>query len=516
MGELLSYSILSGLVLLALYLPYQVLLARDNQHAYNRAILLAIYVLAFAAVPMMKIAEQFTRGSSEPVLALEIGQVVVDATSVDVPVWGTILIWIYMAGMAAVGIKTIVTWVKLVRIVSRGEKIKHSGCMLVLTDCEGLAPFSWMGYVVVSRKDFAESGVQVLAHELGHIRSRHWIDLLVAQAVCVVNWFNPAAWLMRDSLMLVHEYQADNAVLDSGHNAQEYQLLLIKKAVGSRFPSLANSLNHSKLKKRITMMYKKKSGAGRKLKALTLVPMFALALGVAAVPTVRAAISTISSSSAIVGKVSDNSANGEITANNFKFGHIEINDAGDIVIVIIGENLGNNLTVSDCKLTSLGKTSDAKSMECHLTDGSATISAVFPIAAADSGPASLTFTANGKEFTVKFGGGEVEVFEAPEVMPQYPGGETAIMQAVMSKLTFPDPSRTWKPEADGRCVVSFTVYPDGTIGNVRRMKSCGYGDLDQIAIDAVKEALTEKWTPGTVGGKPVAVSYSIPIQFKQK
>lgn len=263
------------------------------------------------------------------------------------------------------------------------------------------------------------------------------------------------------------------------------------------------------------MMYKKKSGAGRKLKALTLVPMFALALGVAAVPAVRAAISTISCSSATVSKVSDNSANGEISANNFKVGHIEINGAGDAVIVIIGENLGNNLTVSGCKLTVNGQTVDAKSMECNLTDGNATISATFPIKA-NFETASLTFDANGKEFTVKLGGREVEVFEAPEVMPMYPGGEAAIMQAVMNKLTFPDPSRKWKPEADGRCVISFTVYPDGTIGNVRRAKSCGYGDLDQIAIDAVKEALTEKWTPGTVGGKPVAVSYSIPVQFKQK
>lgn len=85
--------------------------------------------------------------------------------------------------------------------------------------------------------------------QLKHVRSRHWIDLLIAQAVCVVNWFNPAAWLMRDELMLVHEYQADMAVIDHGHDPQEYQMLLIKKAVGSRFPSLANSLNHSKLKK---------------------------------------------------------------------------------------------------------------------------------------------------------------------------------------------------------------------------------------------------------------------------
>ena len=119
---------------------------------------------------------------------------------------------------------------------------------------------------------------------------------MLAQIVCIVNWFNPVAWLMRDELMLVHEYQADMAVIDGGHNPENYQILLIKKAVGARFTSLANSLNHSKLKKRITMMYKEKSGVGSHWKALALVPMFAFALGVVSIPAVRATVSTIRNS----------------------------------------------------------------------------------------------------------------------------------------------------------------------------------------------------------------------------
>jgi len=99
-------------------------------------------------------------------------------------------------------------------------------------------------------------------------------------------------------------------------------------------------------------------------------------------------------------------------------------------------------------------------------------------------------------------------------LPQYPGGEAAMMQAIMSKVTFPDSERLWKDGASGLTLVGFTVMPDGTMSNFERVLSCGYGDLDQIAIDAVKNGLTEKWIPGSVGGKPVAVRYNIPIRFK--
>ena len=101
--------------------------------------------------------------------------------------------------------------------------------------------------------DLQEDNRAIVEHEQAHIRLRHSWDLLLAQACIVVQWFNPAAWLVKQELQNIHEYEADEAVLASGVNAKEYQLLLIKKAVGSRLYSLANSLNHSSLKKRITM-----------------------------------------------------------------------------------------------------------------------------------------------------------------------------------------------------------------------------------------------------------------------
>ena len=399
MGEFLSYSILSGLLMLAMYLAYRLFLARDNQHGFNRGVLLSIYLVSFMASPFIFSLDTLNVSTNPQAFTLEGIEVVeTEAAVLSKPIWGTVLIWLFLAGMAAVTIKTIITWIRLTNVIRKGKKIRHAGYTLVVTDDERFAPFSWMRYVVISRSDYDNNSSAIATHELKHVACRHCIDLLIAQIICIINWFNPVAWLMRDELMLVHEYQADMAVIDSGHDTQEYQMLLIKKAVGARFPSLANSLNHSKLKKRITMMYKEKSGAGRKLKALALVPMLSLALGVASVPAVRAAVSTIGSSDISVGKSSEKLPDDKIKVQRYRVTDISVNaQSKHTTVTVTGENFGNTLTVSGATLKVGHKTYRENSMHTSLTNGAAVITASFPVAAADKKPSAMTLTVNGLE-----------------------------------------------------------------------------------------------------------------------
>ena len=391
MGRLLSYLIISGIIMLAMYLAYKLVISRDNQHGFNRGLLLAIYSVSFSAYPIYNF---FSNLASKPALPTEMNMETVDKLtvgSVTQPGWGTALIWIFLIGASIVTVRTIITWIRIVRVIRSGERLKKDGYKLVVVDDDKIAPFSWMRYVVINRMDFDSQKSAIIAHELKHIDSCHWLDLLIAQLVCIVNWFNPAAWLMRDELMLVHEYQADMAVISGGHNPQDYQMLLIKKAVGSRFPSLANSINHSKLKKRITMMYKAKSGAGGKLKALALVPMVALALGVASVPAVKAAVSTISNSEVSLDKGNEN------LPKSAQFKIISLNNSGiETTVVINGEGLGEYLSVSDVSFTNKGKRYDAKSVKTTMTDGRAKITALFPFSD-NYENASIALTVNGKE-----------------------------------------------------------------------------------------------------------------------
>ena len=147
-----------------------------------------------------------------------------------------------------------------------------------------IAPFSWMNYIVISREDLAENGHDIIIHELSHVKHYHSWDLLFIELVTIFQWYNPASWLTKRELQQVHEYAADESVLNVGVNAKEYQLLLIKKAVGQRLYSMTNSFNHSKLKKRITMMLKKKSSKWAVAKSLYALPLAFFAVAAFANP----------------------------------------------------------------------------------------------------------------------------------------------------------------------------------------------------------------------------------------
>ena len=394
MGKFLAYLIVSGLILLAMYLAYKLLIARENQHAFNRGILLIIYFVSFCIFPLYYFFNKLPVHAAKENLFDNPNITSLSIEHATQPKWGTILIWIFLIGAITVAIKTIITWIRIVRLIHSGNKIKKKGFTLVIIDNDKIAPFSWMRYVIINCNDLGNKNSAIMTHELKHVRSRHWCDLLIAQVVCILNWFNPAAWLMREEVMLVHEYQADMEVINNGHDPREYQLLLVKKAVGSRFPSLANSINHSKLKKRITMMYRSKSDARSRLKALALLPMIALALGVSNVPPVKAGVSTISNSETLLDKGSEKSS------KLGKFKVTSLNNSGiETTVVVTGEDLGNNLSVSGGSFTNNGQIYSAKSLNTNLTDGHASITAVFPFSD-NYENASVAFIINGKE--VKF------------------------------------------------------------------------------------------------------------------
>lgn len=314
MGVFSAYVFVAGLVLLASYIIYKWLLSTENQPAFNRFVLLAIYILAFAAWPAVGIANGDSSGLQGTVAIGPATAGILDATRDSGVSVVAVLLWIYVAGMFVIAVWTLIVAIKLARIVASGEKIQVAGATLVFIDRNGIAPFSWGRYVVMGRNANEDETAMILCHERAHIRCMHYADLLLAQAVCIVLWYNPASWLMLSELKSVHEYQADSHVLSSGINARQYQLLLIKKAVGVRFPSLANSLNHSNLKKRITMMYNRKTSAVRRSRALAIVPAVALALALVNVPSVSRAIDSVTSAELSLGAYAPENI-GKVTEN---------------------------------------------------------------------------------------------------------------------------------------------------------------------------------------------------------
>ena len=282
MFDFITYLGQSALCLVALYIIYKAAMSHETLHRLNRVTLLMMVVLS-AVLPMCRIEiVREVDAVLTPIVDEE--SVVAVATNaapetVDYrPIMEDALVVIFLIGAAFMVVRLAMSWLSVWRVVRSGEH-EELGEGVRLTVVEKLSsPFSWFRHVVVSRTDMGENRDLILEHELAHVRFGHSWDVLFVDLTLIVWWFNPAMWLLRRELQSLHEYQADDAVLNRGIDAKTYQLLLIKRAVGSRLHSVANCLNHSNLKNRITMMCRKQSSRWQSAKLLLVLPMVAISL----------------------------------------------------------------------------------------------------------------------------------------------------------------------------------------------------------------------------------------------
>ena len=300
MGDFFVYILKSSVCLAVFYLFYRLLLSRETFHRFNRISLLGVITLS-VVIPFIRIVTEEPVVIQRPLQNLEyLLQMAEMRTDVQVPigqsVWLSLLLTIYLGGCIFFFVRFLYSTIRIVNLIGMGEKqVLPGGYKLIVTG-KTVCPFSWMGNIVISRKDMEESGEEILTHELAHIHARHSIDMLACTFCVILQWFNPAVWLLKQELQNIHEYEADESVINHGIDAKKYQLLLIKKAVGSqRFTSMANSFNHSKLKKRITMMLKQKSNPWARLKYLYVLPLTAVAVVAFARPEISRELDKISS-----------------------------------------------------------------------------------------------------------------------------------------------------------------------------------------------------------------------------
>ena len=293
MGIFIAYMIKSGFCLLLFYLLYKWQLAKETFFRLNRIMLLGFWILAFLlpAIPLVN------WGNTDLPAGLDVNrpEILNSLTNISISaetntdhqafIWTWLICTGYIVGVVLIASKQLVSWTRLYLLIRRGRRIENGPFHLILTE-GNQPPFSWMHYIVLSEKDYRENPTEILTHEMAHIRHHHSWDLLLADIGILLQWFNPAAWLLKQEMQSVHEYEADDAVLAAGVDAKSYQLLLIKKAVGTSRYTMANSFNHSSLKKRITMMLKEKSSPQARAKYIYILPLAALSVMAFARPEV--------------------------------------------------------------------------------------------------------------------------------------------------------------------------------------------------------------------------------------
>ncbi|MBQ6176191.1 MAG: TonB family protein [Bacteroidales bacterium] len=272
MTPFLLYIGRSSLYLALFYAFFLLVMRRTTFFRLNRILLLVGTVACFllpllrlrtVEVPLLMVGS-LTEAASEP--ALTAGP----SASSPFPY----LELLYILGFLAVLAWTAVAMVRMYRTIRKGATTRlEDGTRLVLTEAD-VPSFSWGRTIVMSRKD-AEVNPVIRLHEEAHIRKAHTLDILLFTAVTLVHWFNPLVWITLSELKLLHEYEADDAVLNHGIDATQYQLLLVRKAVGDKRFTLANGFQHAKLKNRIDMMLQAPSSGWKRLSWLAILPFLA-------------------------------------------------------------------------------------------------------------------------------------------------------------------------------------------------------------------------------------------------
>ena len=347
-GIFLAYSLLASTLLIVVWAVYKCILANTGCFRFNRTLLLSCIMLAFILPVFIlnpfwitDIVEDNIEIAFNPV---EIAYIANTVSEEITPVWDYI-VTLYLIGVIVMTFYFLVSLARLMLFIFKGEHIVQDGSRIILHRHNSVAPFAWCGYIMMPRRDWYEFGPMILRHEKAHIECRHWIDLLIMQAGIIITWYCPAIWLLRNELHALHEYEADSRVLASGVKREEYQMFLIKKTVGARFATLSNCLNHSSLKKRITMMLSSKQTGKARMRAFVMVPAMALALIGLATPAVSAVINEVSTATPVddlrykISEKSDSTI--RVTERNSDVVVTEKADAADAVPFIKTETAPN-------------------------------------------------------------------------------------------------------------------------------------------------------------------------------
>jgi beta-lactamase regulating signal transducer with metallopeptidase domain len=285
---MLQYLLKFSISLAALLVFYMVVLRPLTFYTWNRFYLLC-YSLCSFIIPVIDITPWVVKrgvdNSSLVSIIPPLGNYAVYANSNAQPIpaahpltgsqW---LLILFCSGVLAMLFRFVMQYRSLRRIRRQSVLLNQDDDVQLFQTAARVSPFSF-GNAIYFNKSLhsAEELHKIIQHEFIHVKQKHSVDMLVGELLCIINWFNPFAWLIRRAIRQNLEFIADNAVIENGLDKKEYQYLLLK-AVGIPQYSIGNNFNFSNLKKRIMMMNKIKSGRLHLTKFLFVLPLLTVLL----------------------------------------------------------------------------------------------------------------------------------------------------------------------------------------------------------------------------------------------
>ena len=520
-----------------LWLVYRFLFRNSNRLHFNRFFLLTSMLLALSMpllgllsgmeVPQMATLKQnmFNGMMLNEVIVTPDGQpvlpevsVTTDATPSRFSVW-QVMGGIYLIG---VGVMTLLFLIKLGRLVAliiRSPKRKMDGFTAVYLSAvpepknvkvpepvEGPTPSQQGSFSFFHYAFFPSEKVDpdIMRHEMSHIAHHHSWDILFAEMMMILNWFNPFIYLYKKELQSLHEYQADRDVVATGVDKKNYMMLILQQCTAVDFSGMSNNFSLILTKKRIKMITKNEKAKGLWWRLLATLPVLAFLMIANTKVTAqeqKADEHTFKVSISPFEMLDDDGAPMQLRDTIFYA------DDGSYV----------KFETSDGFQPETGEPCKKLTVTSYNADGTPRNN--FFITETERRGDTSTYSIEPFTFTLSehlfeqlldiATSEEDTVYQIVEEMPQFPGGENALMEYVSKNVVYPEEAK--EKEIQGRVFIGFVVEKDGSIGEVKVLRGIG-GGCDEEAVRVIKGM--PKWKPGIQKGKPVRVSYQIPIYFK--
>ena len=537
MMEFLTYDLKVAALLAVFYMFYRLLLSHETFHRVNRVVLLLTAILSFV-LPLCVITIHKTVVVDMPKANIDFGgmTMMIEEAEPQAPFWQTAAIVVFFIGLVVTLGYTLQSILRVWLLIRHSEQHPQNDGTVICVAKGNVSPFSWMRYIVLSQSDYEAQDASILAHERGHIRRRHSLDLILVDTLTALQWFNPAMWMLRQDLRAIHEYEADAAVLSQGINMRQYQYLLIQKAVSHCGYSVANGISHSTLKNRINMMLtNKKSTSKSWIKVFALLPVVGLALALNA-ETVNDYVYKEEQQQPQAKVVKKGKKNAQIKMGTKTIEVKEEKTVGTKAdkqqsndweknLIFLGEQFGDAepLIVIDGKVSTSEqlKALDKKEVD-NITvmknEGALKVYAKQFNADTSNGILFINtkeYVKNGEKKVV-----EVAVkakkpeeaekpFDVVEQMPEFPGGMPELMKFLQENVKYPE--EAMKNGIQGRVLIQFIVEKDGSISEAKVIKKVNEL-LDAEALRVIGEM--PKWTPGKQKGEAVRVKFTLPVTFR--
>ncbi len=307
MNALLLYLLKSNLCVLVLYAVYWFFLRRETFFLVNRFYLLAMVLFSMLA-PLIPIHLTPANPSSAMVVLLQ--PVIISPDTVAQTLqshlkWFEIAAVVYFTGILVFMLRFGMQLIQLYLITRRSGIRKRGNQRVVFVD-RGYSPFSFFNLVFINEAVVPrESLPAILEHECIHIRQYHTLDMIMIEIATILQWFNPVLWMAGREMKVIHEYLADEGVLQNGISRHIYQQMILDETMGIRVNNLTNNFNVSLLKKRIAMMTKSKSKTWAKSKVLIALPALLVLMLILTFPSYSSEEVMNPAESAVLARISE-------------------------------------------------------------------------------------------------------------------------------------------------------------------------------------------------------------------